>query len=165
MSYIKDNLMPNEKILYTAQVNAAIFMPGALSFIGMIFFFISAMATKDNMATKILLIFIAIMFLIMTLKLSIEAAITIMTTELAITNRRVIAKTGFIHRNTIEILISKIESVKIYQNIIGRIMNFGTVTITGTGGTRESFQAIIDPTTAKKRINQIIEHYTQINNK
>ena len=84
------------------------------------------------------------------------------TTELAITNRRVIAKTGFIRRHSLEILLPKIESVDVRQGILGRMLNFGTVTVTGTGGTRESFKAIAEPIVVRKKINQIIEHYTEL---
>lgn len=84
------------------------------------------------------------------------------TTEFAITNRRIIAKTGFIRRHTLEIFLQKIESIEVNQNILGRLLNFGSVTVTGTGSTKESFKAIKDPLTLRKYINQIIEHYTQI---
>lgn len=61
-------------------------------------------------------------------------------------------------------LLSKIESVAVHQNILGRILNFGTVTVTGTGGTKESFRAIIEPIAVRKKINQIIEGYMQAYN-
>jgi uncharacterized membrane protein YdbT with pleckstrin-like domain len=84
------------------------------------------------------------------------------TTEFAITNQRIIAKRGFIHRNTLEILLSKVESVSVYQNILGRLLDFGTVTVTGTGGTKESFKAIIAPVNVRKKVNQVIQHYAQL---
>ena len=84
-----------------------------------------------------------------------------LTTEFAVTNRRVIAKMGFIRRHTLEMLLLKIESVAVQQSILGRLLNFGTVTVTGTGGTREGFKAIVEPLAARSKINQIIEHYTK----
>lgn len=101
------------------------------------------------------------MFLIFSILLGIQALIVLRTTEFAVTNRRVIAKTGFIRRHTLEMLLSKVESVAIQQNILGRMLNFGTVTITGTGGTKESFRAIVEPIEVRKKINQIIEGYMQ----
>ncbi|MDO9301807.1 MAG: PH domain-containing protein, partial [Anaerolineales bacterium] len=95
---------------------------------------------------------------------TIETAVIMLTTEFAITNKRIIAKRGYIHQNTLEMLLPKVESINVYQNIMGRIFDFGTVTIIGTGGTKESFKAIIAPVTVKKKINQIIEHYTQVKN-
>uniref|UniRef100_A0A7C4PJ61 PH domain-containing protein n=1 Tax=Anaerolinea thermolimosa TaxID=229919 RepID=A0A7C4PJ61_9CHLR len=93
--------------------------------------------------------------------LGLQSLILIFTTEFAITNRRVIAKSGFIRRHTLEMLLAKIESVSVNQNILGRLLNFGTVTVTGTGGTKESFRAIVDPVGVRKKINQIIEDYLQ----
>ena len=80
-----------------------------------------------------------------------------LTTEFAVTNRRVIAKTGFIRRRTLEILLQKVESVAVYQDILGRLLNFGSVTVTGTGGTRERFRMIVKPSAVRKKINHIIE--------
>lgn len=64
------------------------------------------------------------------------------TSEFVITNRRVIIKVGFIRRKTLEMNLEKIESVKVDQGIMARILGYGTVTIIGTGGTRESFPTI-----------------------
>ena len=114
---------------------------------------------------RFLMILSSIMFILWTIKLTIEAAIIMFTTEFAITNKRIIAKTGFIQRNTLEMLLNKIESVKVNQNILGRMLDFGKVTITGTGGTNESFKAIIAPTELRNKVNQIIEHFAQVNNR
>ena len=56
-------------------------------------------------------------------------------TEFAVTNRRVISKRGFIWRETEEMNMDKVETVDIDQPIIGRILNYGSIRITGTGGT------------------------------
>jgi uncharacterized membrane protein YdbT with pleckstrin-like domain len=104
---------------------------------------------------------IAGVFFISSIVLGLQALIMMFSTEFGVTNRRVIAKTGFIRRHTLEILLPKIESVSVNQNIIGRLFNFGRVTVTGTGGTKESFIAISDPINVRKKINQIIESYMQ----
>jgi uncharacterized membrane protein YdbT with pleckstrin-like domain len=93
--------------------------------------------------------------------MGIRALIIITTTEFAVTNRSVIAKRGFIRRHTLEILLLKVESISIDQNIIGRLINFGNVTITGTGGTRETFRLIVESVAVSSNVNQIIERYMQ----
>jgi hypothetical protein len=75
----------------------------------------------------------------------VAAAIGIKTSELVITDRRVLIKVGFIRRHTFEMFISKIESVAVYQGMWGRIFNYGTVEIRGTGGSAESFATIAAP--------------------
>jgi hypothetical protein len=74
-----------------------------------------------------------------------SAIVTVRTSELVITDRRVLIKVGFIQRHTFEMFISKIESVAVFQSMLGRIFNYGTVTIRGTGGSSESFTAIAAP--------------------
>lgn len=54
-------------------------------------------------------------------------------TEIAITNKRVIAKFGFISRRTVEINLNKVESIQVDQTLVGRVFNFGTVIISGAG--------------------------------
>jgi Bacterial PH domain len=74
-----------------------------------------------------------------------SAAITVRTSELVITDRRVLIKVGFIQRHTFEMFISKIESVAVFQSMLGRLFNYGTVEIRGTGGSSESFATIAAP--------------------
>jgi hypothetical protein len=75
----------------------------------------------------------------------ISAAVTVKTSELVITDRRVLIKVGFIQRHTFEMFISKIESVAVYQSMLGRLFDYGTVEIRGTGGSSESFGTIAAP--------------------
>ena len=75
--------------------------------------------------------------------------------EFAITNRRVIVKTGLISRKTFEMNLSKIESVNIDQTILGRIFGFGTIIIVGSGGTREIFPKIKNPLEFRKKFQEL----------
>ena len=79
------------------------------------------------------------------LLLAVGPAIQRATTELAVTNRRVIHKRGFIRRRTIEMSRSQVESVDVDQSVLGRVMNFGDVVVRGTGTTPEPFRFIADP--------------------
>ncbi|MFI8384874.1 PH domain-containing protein [Pseudomonas sp. NPDC079086] len=75
----------------------------------------------------------------------IDAAIKYFTTELAITNKRVIAKFGLISRTTIEINLQKIESIQVNQGILGRIFNFGSVIVSGAGNPQAPVPGISSP--------------------
>lgn len=75
--------------------------------------------------------------------------------EFVITNRRIIIKTGFIARNTFEMNLSKIESVNVDQSVMGRIFNFGSITIIGSGGTRETFHKISKPLKFRKAFQEL----------
>lgn len=75
----------------------------------------------------------------------IAAYIRYKTTELAFTNKRVIAKFGFISRKTVELNISKVESIQVNQGILGRILNFGTLVISGAGNPQAPIPGISNP--------------------
>jgi uncharacterized membrane protein YdbT with pleckstrin-like domain len=66
-------------------------------------------------------------------------------TEIAITNRRVIYKNGFVRRQTNEMNMDKVESVQIDQSILGRMLDYGDVTILGTGEGFETLHTVASP--------------------
>jgi uncharacterized membrane protein YdbT with pleckstrin-like domain len=76
------------------------------------------------------------------------------TTEQILTNKRVFLKTGLIRRNTDELIREKVETISINQTVVGRIMGFGDVEFTGTGGIKIKFQFVKDPTSVKKAYEQ-----------
>ena len=77
-------------------------------------------------------------------------------TEMAVTNKRVIAKTGIADRRSIEILLSRIESVVVDEPAMGRILGFGTVIVRGTGGTPEVFEKIYHPLEFREQVQRQI---------
>jgi len=85
------------------------------------------------------------LLLVIPIGIVLSAAVTVKTSELVITDRRVLIKVGFIQRHTFEMFISKIESVAVFQGMLGRLLNYGTVEIRGTGGSSESFATIAAP--------------------
>ena len=89
--------------------------------------------------------YVAWLLLLIPVGILLAAVVGVKTSELVITDRRVLIKVGFIRRHTFEMFISKIESVAVYQGMMGRIFNYGTVEIRGTGGSAESFATIAAP--------------------
>jgi uncharacterized membrane protein YdbT with pleckstrin-like domain len=83
------------------------------------------------------------------------AAIKRTTTELALTNRRVIAKRGLIARDTVEMSLGKVESLRVTQTLMGRMLNFGDVTVVGTGTSIEPIRGIANPLELRKRLGDI----------
>jgi uncharacterized membrane protein YdbT with pleckstrin-like domain len=77
------------------------------------------------------------------------------TTEVAVTNLRVIYKTGLIKRTTNEMNMDKVESVKVDQSILGRILDYGTVTITGTGAGLEALPSVAQPIELRNSITGV----------
>jgi len=89
------------------------------------------------------------------LTLTIAAWMIRWLSEFVITNRRVVIKTGFIARRTFEMNLSKIETVNVEQTVMGRILNFGSITIIGTGGTKETFHNIARPMAFRKAFQEL----------
>jgi uncharacterized membrane protein YdbT with pleckstrin-like domain len=77
-------------------------------------------------------------------------------TEMAVTNKRVIVKSGFAERRTTEILLSRIESVVVDEPAMGRILGYGTVIVRGTGGTPEIFEKIQHPLKLREQVQSQI---------
>ncbi len=120
-SYIEGALIKDEKVIYTGNISLWSLAP--LIVLGLATIWIFGLG----------LIFWAMAF------------IRYKTTELAFTNKRVIAKFGFISRQTIELNISKVESIQVNQGILGRIFNFGTLVISGAGNPQAPIPGISDP--------------------
>lgn len=123
MGYVETNLVQGEEVQYRAKLHWAMYVPYALI----------ALATA-GLALPLVLIPI----------------IRRLTTELAVTNLRVIIKTGLISRRTMEMQRTRIETVSVDQGIFGRMLGYGTVAFTGTGGSRERFTAIDRPLDFKR---------------
>ena len=79
------------------------------------------------------------------------------TSEYAITNKRVIIKIGLISRKTLEMNLSKIESVNVDQSIFGRLLGYGASTIIGTGGTRETFSDLANPIQFRRVFQECVD--------
>ena len=76
------------------------------------------------------------------------------TSEFAVTNKRVIMKVGLVARRVLELNLHKIESVNVDQSLLGRILGYGTITVIGTGGTRETFDQIANPLAFRKAFQE-----------
>jgi uncharacterized membrane protein YdbT with pleckstrin-like domain len=87
----------------------------------------------------------------------IVAAIRIYTTELAITDRRIIAKFGLISRSTVELRLEKTESVQVVQSIFGRLFNYGSIVVSGAGAPQAPIPGISAPLDFRARLNAILE--------
>jgi uncharacterized membrane protein YdbT with pleckstrin-like domain len=140
MSYVDRNLLQGEEVVYRARLHRLIFLPPALIAIAglAVGIFVHPIAGAI-VGVAALLVFI-------------PRYVRYMTSEFAVTNRRVIVKVGLVHRHTLELVLAKVETVGVDQGVLGRIFNFGTIIVTGTGGTQEPFKNIADPLGFRKMV-------------
>lgn len=99
-----------------------------------------------------ILIWIAVVALLISGGLLAAGAIKRSATVMALTNKRIIIKSGIATRRTIELLLSKIESIVVEEPAMGRLLGYGTVIIRGTGGTPEAFERIARPLEFRERV-------------
>ena len=142
MSYVKRVLEPGETITHVTRTHWRVYVPAILLAILAAAFAASNYVADDfvalpRIAAAILLALAFVSWL--------PAFLGRWTTELAVTNRRIVFKSGLFRRHTMEMNMSKVESVDVDQSVIGRILGFGTVTIRGTGGGIEPMRNIADP--------------------
>jgi uncharacterized membrane protein YdbT with pleckstrin-like domain len=146
MSYTKESLLKDEKIVYYTRPHYIIFYTIFLWLMLAIFM------TKVANST-----FLALIMVLMGLACFIGDLISYYFSEYVITNRRIIMKVGFIRRQSLEVFLERIEGIYVEQGIIGRILNFGTVIIAGIGGTKNPFFYIPDPIKFRSDVQQQIE--------
>ena len=88
-----------------------------------------------------------------------SAVFTYISTELAVTNKRVVAKTGFIKRSTIELNLSKVESIQVHQGLFGRILNYGSLVVSGAGNPQAPIPNIADPMSFRRLATEAQEQF------
>ena len=125
MGYVEDSLVPGESLWYRAHISKLIFLPG------------------------LILCVVLVGFLLLPFEY-----VTYRSTEMAITNRRVITKRGVFSRRTWEMNLAKIENVNVEQGVFARMFGYGRVTITGTGATRETFGSVANPLGFRKALTE-----------
>jgi uncharacterized membrane protein YdbT with pleckstrin-like domain len=137
MSYIKSILRSDENVVFKTKRHWIIFVwPVFFAFIGLSFI-------TNNQFFWGLLLFIPMVL----------AFIDYQTSEFAVTNKRVVAKVGFIRRNSIEVLLTKVEGIRIEQSILGRMLNYGAI-ITGAAGSSNPFTSIANPIQVRRSVDE-----------
>jgi uncharacterized membrane protein YdbT with pleckstrin-like domain len=142
--YIDDILQPGEKVLYSTNAHWIFYLPAIAAWIvALVFFVLSRMIVADT--AVLLCLSMAAVSAIAALFWTAKAWFHRWTTETDVTNLRVVHKTGFIKRRTFEMSLDKVESVDVNQSILGRILNYGSVTVRGVGEGAETIDTIASP--------------------
>jgi uncharacterized membrane protein YdbT with pleckstrin-like domain len=144
MKYVERVLQPGETVMYATHLHWILYLRAVVLLALSLACVVasgdvgpSAVAMAIEIAAGVLALLAAIAGL--------SALIRRTTTEFAITDRRVIYKTGILRRHTMEINRSKVETVGVDQSILGRILGYGTVVVRGTGGSFEPIPFIGEP--------------------
>jgi uncharacterized membrane protein YdbT with pleckstrin-like domain len=142
MTYVDSILEPGETVRYRTTISWTIYAPAILLAAGATAAAILAATYSDMTAIGL---FAAIVLALAALATFVPAWLRRWTTEIAVTDRRIILKRGLIRRHTIEMNMQKVESVDIDQTLTGRLFNYGNIAIRGTGSSFETLHMIDAP--------------------
>ena len=143
--YIDDILQPGEKVLYSTNAHWMFYLPAIAAWIVVAVLLLGSFAAAAIPALMLVCWASAAVVAVAALFWTLRAWFHRWTTETDVTNMRVVHKTGFIKRRTFEMSLDKVESVDVNQSILGRILNYGNVTIKGVGEGRETIRTIASP--------------------
>jgi uncharacterized membrane protein YdbT with pleckstrin-like domain len=142
--YIDDILQPGEKVLYSTNAHWIFYLPAIAGWIVAAGLLAASQLFGGSSLTLGCLALAAIVAIFALYKM-LTAWFHRWTTETDVTNLRVVHKTGFIKRRTFEMSLDKVESVDVNQSILGRLMNYGDVTVRGVGEGAEIIRTIAAP--------------------
>ena len=142
--YIDEILQPGERVLYSTNAHWIFYFPAILAWIVAIVLF-ALSRQSDIYSVEMLCLFGSGLVALAALYWTVKGWFHLFTTETDVTNLRVVHKTGFIKRRTFEMALDKVESVDVDQTILGRILNYGDVTIRGVGEGIETIKTIASP--------------------
>ena len=142
--YIDDILQPGEKVLYSTNAHWIFYLPAIAAWlVALAFLILSRLMVAGT--PSLLCLALAGVSAVVALYKMLTAWFHRWTTETDVTNLRVVHKTGFIKRRTFEMSLDKVESVDVNQSILGRILNYGNVTMLGVGEGKETISTIASP--------------------
>jgi len=152
MSYVRSILQPNEQILIVGKLHWIVYVRAILLLaVGVVLVSLERELPNAYLPTYLDYGTIAV-FGVGALIVFLHAWFIRWITEFAVTNRRVIYKRGFISRHTVEMNMDKIESVDVDQSLLGRMLNYGTIHVLGTGQGIESLPRIAAPLALRNAI-------------
>jgi uncharacterized membrane protein YdbT with pleckstrin-like domain len=147
MSYIENNLMEDESMVHLTRLHPIVLLTPAMA--------VSFLAGTLTIVRDIQLVnLVVVCFLVVALYRFLDRVLFYVTSEFGVTSKRVLGKTGFVRRRSLDIVLAKVEAIRLSQSILGRILNYGDLEVTGTGGTEEVLRFIPDPLLFRKSVQE-----------
>jgi uncharacterized membrane protein YdbT with pleckstrin-like domain len=150
VGYVERHLLAGERVVYKTRLHWVLFVKPALVVLAGVILMVLLRQVQDPRWLWIFGAAAAPIGLVWAFVHYVE----VMTSEFAVTTSRLIFKVGLISRYTTELLLAKVESIGVQQGLIGRLLNYGDLTVTGTGGAREVFRRVRDPIGFRNHVQQ-----------
>jgi uncharacterized membrane protein YdbT with pleckstrin-like domain len=155
VSYVDKHLQPGETVVYRTTVTWLVYLPAVVFLVLAVAAYVAIAwlaPAEDAAQARVVAPLAGGLFLAVAAIAWLKGFLRRLSTELAVTDRRVITKVGLIRRTTMEMNLSKVESVVVDQGVLGRLLDYGTVIVKGTGGGLEPLSMIDGPLEFRSRI-------------
>lgn len=167
MGYVEQSLTSGEQIILKARLHWGMFVGPVIGVLIAILIVIAASVpaiisplstSLESDADMVALACggLAWLWLLRTILTVLSRVTTYFTTEFAVTSKRVIGKAGLLRRKSLEVMLSKVESIGVNEPLLGRFLNFGTIVVKGSGGTVQPFPFISNAMELRKQINTLM---------
>ena len=157
MSYVDRHLLPNERVIYRTRLHWILFVrPVFVTLVGL-----SLTVALGALTRMEWVWYLSLVVILGGLGWCGVHAVELFTSEFAVTTTRLIFKVGIVARYTMELLLGKVESIGVQQKLLGRLLNYGDLVVTGTGGAREVFPRVHDPIGFRNHVQQASVHAFQ----
>ena len=144
MGYVDSQLLPGENVMYRSKLHWQVFLfPGFFAGILLLASIGSFLSWSKG---------VGLFFLVLAGCLILVPFLKRANSEFAVTNKRIIVKLGFFTTRTVELLHSKVEAISVNQGLLGKMLGYGDIVVTGTGGTREEFKAVASPLKLRRAV-------------
>ena len=163
MSYVESHLVPGETVIYETRLHWIVMLGHIvtgcllLGLPGAVLLYYAASQTGIESNNLHIMEGGGVVLLVCGVVTILMGIVRRNATEMALTNRRVVIKTGLVSRKTIEMLLNKVESIEVSETVLGRTLGYGTIVVIGTGGTPEPFDRVARPLEFRSRVQQQIE--------
>jgi membrane protein YdbS with pleckstrin-like domain len=157
MSYIGNHLMSGEEVVREARLNRIIYLPAALLAALALVQFAEVYRGGEETRGEIA---VPVFFLALAAVAAVPAFFRRLSSEFAVTTKRVVVKVGLVRRHSTEILLRQVEGITVDQGLLGRIFGYGTIVIEGTGSDRTPYKGIAAPLAFRLAVQEQIEKCT-----
>jgi uncharacterized membrane protein YdbT with pleckstrin-like domain len=148
VSYINSNLIAGERVVYRTRLHWFVFLAPVL-FILVVLLPIAWLLAQGSWQS------FAWVPLALGLLVLLPAVVKRQSSDFAVTNKRVMMKSGVLTTRSVELLLGKIEAIAVDQSVLGRLFGYGNIVVTGSGGTREAFSQIQGPLEFRRAVQSV----------
>jgi len=153
MSYLTNNLLTGETVTYRTKLHWKLYIvPALLDLVVLVPITFYVLMSQRKWLALVTLTIAAAAF--------VPAYLRRMTSEFAVTNKRVLLKVGVLNTRSFELLLNKVEGIAVNQGLFGKLLNYGDIVVTGSGGTQEPFRDIENPLRFRTAVQSVTDSQT-----